>query len=70
MRVACKGEHPIFDRKCRYHPKHTPEKPTFGPTLPPAIAREKLIREKRAKEKAIEERRKEQGEVDQNMADA
>jgi hypothetical protein len=62
---ACKGEHPIFDRKFRFHPKHTLEKPTFGPILPPAIAREK-----RAKEKAIEERRKGRAEADESMVDA
>jgi hypothetical protein len=67
---ACKGDHPIFDRKCKFHPKHAPEKPKFGPTLPPAMAKEKLAKERRIKEKAIEERRKEQREADENMVDA
>jgi hypothetical protein len=62
--------HPIFDRKCKFHPKHILEKPKFGPSFPPALAKEKLAKEKRAKDKAMEERRKEQGEVDENMADA
>jgi hypothetical protein len=79
-RPACKGDHPIFDRKCKFHPKHTPEKPKFGPTLPSAMAKEKLSKERRIKERAIEERRtkeraaeerrKEQVEVDENMSDA
>jgi hypothetical protein len=67
---ACRGEHPIFNRKCKLHPKHIPEKPKFGPTLPPVMAKEKLARERRAKEKAMEERREEQGEIDENMSDA
>jgi len=60
----------MVDRKCKFHPKHVPEKPKFGPTLPPAMAKEKLAKEKRAREKAIEERRKEQREADENMVDA
>jgi hypothetical protein len=56
---AYRGKHPIFDKKYKLHPKHTPEKPKFSPTLPLAIAKEKLARERRAKEKAIEERREE-----------
>ena len=44
----------MFDRRCRFHPKHIPEKPKFGPALPLAIAREKLVEERRAKERAIE----------------
>jgi hypothetical protein len=67
---ACKGDHPIFDRKCKFHPKHVLEKPKFGPTLPPAMAKEKLAKERRAKEKALEERRIEEGEADDNMLDA
>jgi hypothetical protein len=67
---ACRGEHPIFDKKCKLYLKHTPEKPKFGPTLPLAIAKEKLARERRAKEKAMEERREEQGEIDENISDA
>lgn len=67
---ACKGKHTIFDRKCKFHPKHVPEKPKFGPTLPPAMAKEKLAMERRAKEKATEERRKGQGEADESMVDA
>lgn len=47
----------IAGRVCKHHPKHTQEKPTFSPTLPLAIAREKLEREKRANKKASEERR-------------
>jgi len=69
-RPACKEEHPIFDRRCKFHPKHVLEKPKFGPTLPLAIAKEKLAKERRAKEKAIEERRKVQREADKNMVDA
>ena len=67
---ACEGEHPILDRKCEVHPKHVPEKPKFGPTLPPVMAKEKLAKERRAKEKAIAGRRMEQGETDENMLDA
>jgi len=67
---ACRWDHPIFDRKCRFHPKHVPEKPKFGLTLPPAMAKEKLAKERRAKEKALEERRMEEGEADENMLDA
>jgi hypothetical protein len=48
--------------------QNIPEKPKFGPTLPPAMAKEKLARERRAKQKAVEERR-EQGETDENMSD-
>jgi hypothetical protein len=66
---ACRGEHPIFDKKCKLHPKHIPEKPKFDPTLPPAMAKAKLAKERRAKQKAVEERR-EQGETDENMSDA
>jgi hypothetical protein len=76
---ACKGEHPIFDRKCKFHPKYVPGEAKVWPTLPPAMAKEKLAKERRLKEKAIEERRTkgraveerrmEQGEVDQNMPD-
>ena len=65
----CKEKHPVFDRRCRFHPKHIPEKPKFGPTLPPAMAKEKLVRERRAKEKAKEQRREESGEADEGMAD-
>jgi hypothetical protein len=61
-----RGEHTIFDKKCKLHLKHVPEKPKFGPTLPPAMAKEKLARERRAKQKAVEERR----EQDENMSDA
>jgi hypothetical protein len=63
-------EHPIFDKKCKFHPKHTLVKPTFSPTLPLAIAREKLVRGKRANEKAIEERTKDQGEAGESIVDA
>jgi hypothetical protein len=63
---ACKGEHTIFDKKCKLHPKHIPDKPKFGPTLPPAMAKEKLARERRARQKAVEERR----EQDENTSDA
>ena len=59
----------MFDRRCRFHPKHIPEKPKFGPTLPLAMAREKLAEERRAKERAIEQRRKERGEADDDIAD-
>ena len=59
----------MFDRRCRFHPKHIPEKPKFGPTLPLAMAREKLAEERRAKERAMEQRRKERGEADEDMAD-
>jgi hypothetical protein len=64
--LACRGEHPIFDKKCKLHREHIPEKPKFGPILPPAMAKEKLARERRAKQKAVEERR----EQDENMSDA
>jgi hypothetical protein len=67
---ACKGDHPILDRKCKFHPKHVPEKPRFSPTLPPAIAKEKLAKEGRVKEKALEERRIEEREADDNILDA
>jgi hypothetical protein len=66
---AYKGEHPIFDRKCKFHPKHVTEKPKFGPTLPLVMAKEKLAKERGAKKEAIDERREEQGQVDENMAD-
>jgi hypothetical protein len=42
-----------LDRKCRFYPKHVPEKPKFGPTFPPVMAKEKLAKERRAKDKAI-----------------
>jgi len=64
------GDHPIFDKKCKFHPKHTPEKPKFGTTLLPAMAKEELAKERRTQERAAEERRKEHREVDQNMSDA
>jgi hypothetical protein len=59
---ACRGPHPIFDRKCKFHPRHvtideeqestgdktrsrdegaSKQRPTFGPTLPPGMARER-----------------------------
>ena len=66
---VCKEKHFVFDRRCRFHPKHIPEKPKFGPTLPPAIAREKLAEERRAKERAMEQKKKERGEADEDMAD-
>jgi hypothetical protein len=44
----------MFDRRCRFHPKHIQEKLKFGPALPLAMAREKLAEERRAKERAIE----------------
>lgn len=50
--------------------KHIPEKPKFGPALPPAMAKEKLAEERRAKERAIEQRRKKRGEAGEYMADA
>jgi hypothetical protein len=67
---ACRGEHPIFNKKYKLTLKHILEKPKFSPTLPLAIAKEKLVRERRVKEKAIGERREEQGETDENMSDA
>jgi len=30
----CKRKHPTFDGRCKGHPKHSPEKPKFGPKLP------------------------------------
>jgi hypothetical protein len=52
---ACLGPHPIFNRKCRFHLRHittdgeqestgkgaSKQRPTFGPTLPPGMARER-----------------------------
>jgi hypothetical protein len=67
--LAYRGEHPIFNKKCKLHLKHILEKPKFSPTLPLAMAKEKLARERRAKQKVVEERR-EQGETDENMLDA
>jgi hypothetical protein len=64
---ACKGEHPVFDRKCKFHSECTTadnEKPKFGPSPPPAMAKEKLAKESTAKEKAIEEGREEGGGAD------
>jgi hypothetical protein len=67
---ACKEKHPIFDRRCKFHPKYVLEKPKFGPTLPLAMVKEKLAKEKSAKEKALEERRMEEGGADDNIVDA
>jgi hypothetical protein len=59
----------VFDRRCRFHPKHIPEKLKFSPALPLAMAKEKLAEERRAKERAIEQRRKERREADNDIAD-
>ena len=65
---VCGKKHPVFDRRRRFHPKHILDKPKFGLTLPPAMAKEKLAKERRAKEKAIEQRGGEGG-ADEDMAD-
>jgi hypothetical protein len=56
--------------KCKFHPKHIPEKQNFGHALPPAMAKEKLAKERRATDMATEEQRKERGEADKDMVDA
>jgi hypothetical protein len=65
---VCRGPHPIFDRKCKFHLRHiitdeeqestgdktrsrdegaskdkgaSKQRPTFGPTLPPGMVRER-----------------------------
>jgi hypothetical protein len=49
----------VFDRKCKFHSKYILEKPTFGRTASPAMAKGELGRKMIVKEKAMEEMRKE-----------